>query len=206
MFRLGHALAVQFKHQFRMTGFENVGVNILVARDAGIGADVKILQIAHSRRRAIGTRVILARVCAQPIFRRAVAAFTRNAFARFEIFTAQIFGNFVQRRMTSRAAGIGRRVFDLQRIGNLLRARGRKRGGGTLRMKIFQRPDEELALILSATAVAAGIGARIRAEKFWRRFDAMRGSGRQKNSGDKTYGWVTNCFTHGDKLVNGVAA
>ena len=112
----------------------------------------------------------------------------------------------MQRCVTSRAARAGRRIFDVERVDDLFRARGRECGDGTLRMKILQRPDKELALILSAAAVAAGIGAGIRAKKFWRRLDAVRGASRQKNSGDKTCGWATKCFTHGDKLVNGVAA
>ena len=135
-----------------------------------------------------------------------MAAFARNAFARFEIFAAPIFRHFVQWRMTSRATRVRRCVFDLQRVGDLLRARGRERGGGTLRMKILQRPDEKLILILPAATVTTGIGAGIRAKKFCRRLATMRCAGRQKNCGGKTCGGVTKCFTHGDKLVNGVAA
>ena len=185
MFRLGDALAVEFKNQFGMPGLENVRVNILVARDTSVGADVKILQIAHSRRRAVGARVIVPRVRAQPIFRRAVAAFARNAFADFEIFAAQIFRHFVQRRVADGAARVGGRVFDVQRVGDLFRARGRERGERPLRMKILQRPDEKLVLILPAAAVATGIRAGSRAEKFGRCFRAVRRARRKKNSGEK---------------------
>jgi hypothetical protein len=73
-------------------------------------------------------------------------------------------------------------------------------------MKILQRPDEKLVLILSAAAVATGIGAGIRAEKFGICFRAFRCADHKKNSGGKTNGWATNCFTHGAKLVNGVTA
>jgi hypothetical protein len=73
-------------------------------------------------------------------------------------------------------------------------------------MKILQRPGEELVLILPAAAVATGIRAGSRAEKFWGCLRAARRAGRKKNSGEKRQGVATKCFTHGDKLVNGVAA
>jgi hypothetical protein len=72
-------------------------------------------------------------------------------------------------------------------------------------MKILERPDEELILILPATSVATGIGAGNRAQNFRRRIRAVRHAGRKNNPGGERHGLVTNCFTHGCKLVNGVA-
>ena len=206
MFRLGHALAVQFKNQFRMTGLEQRLRNDLMARHAVVGADVKIFQVAHSGGGAVGARPVGARVRAQPFLRRAVAAFAGDAFADLEIFTAQIFRDFMQRCVAGGAARIRRRVFDLQRVGDLFGARGGERGGRPLRMEILERPGEELILLRAAAAVAAGTGAGIRAEKGRRRVRAAGCAGRKKNSGEKNCGRMTNCFTHGVKLVNGVAA
>jgi hypothetical protein len=73
-------------------------------------------------------------------------------------------------------------------------------------VKIFQRPDEELVLVLTAAAVAASAGAGICAEKFPRRVRADDRAGRQKKQGSQAGGRATNCFTHGGKLVNGVDA
>src|ERR1017187_5457655 len=112
----------------------------------------------------------------------------------------------MQRRMTGGTARVRRHVLDVERVGDLLRARRGEGGRRALRVKILQRPDEELILSLSAATVAAGAGAGIRAQKFRRRVRAANRAGRQKNRGDKAGGWATNCFTHGDKLVNGVAA
>ena len=62
MLRLGTTLSVEFKNQFGMSRLEQRLRNDLMARDTGVGADVKILQIAHPRRRAVGAGVIVARV------------------------------------------------------------------------------------------------------------------------------------------------
>ena len=91
---------------------------------------------------------------ANPVLRRAVAAFARDAFADLEIFPAQIFGNIMQRRMAGSAARIRRRILDFQRVGDLFRACGGERGGGPLRMKILLRPDEKLVLLCATAAVA----------------------------------------------------
>ncbi len=108
----------------------------------------------------------------------------------------------MQRRVASGAAHTGGRILDVERVGNLFGARSRERGRWSLRMEIFERPDEKLILGLATAAVAAGTG--ICAEKFWGCVCAVCGGGRQKNCGDKTCGLATNCFTHSAKLVNGV--
>ena len=206
MLRLGHALAVQFKNQFRMPGLENIGVHILMARDANVGADVKILQVAHPGGGSVGAGVIGPRVGTQPVLRRPVTTFAGNAFAGFEVLAAQIFRHAIQRRVADGAARIGGCVLDVQSVGDLLRARGGERGRRTLRMEILERPDEKLVLVRAAAAVATGAGAGIRAEKLCRRVRAPRRAGRQNNGGDTVSKRKTNCFTHNVKLVNGVAA
>ena len=70
-------------------------------------------------------------------------------------------------------------------------------------MKILERPHEKLILLLAAAAVAAGAGAGIRAQESRGRIRPARRRDRAKNSHDKM---ATNCFTHGGKLVNGMAA
>ena len=185
-----------------MTGLENVVVNILVAGDAGVGADVKVLQVAHSRGGAVGPGVIFPRVRTQPVFRRTMAAFARDTFTHLEKFAAKILGNRLQRRMAGSAARVYGGILDVERVGDLLRPRGGERGRRTMRMKIFLRPDEKLISFAAAMATGAGI----RAEKFWRHVRATNRTGRHKNQGGKTGGLATKCFTHGVKLVNGVDA
>ena len=104
--------------------------------------------------------------------------------------------------MARRAARVRRRVFDFQRIGNLLRARRRERGRRSLRMKILERPSQELILFRATTAVAAGTGTGLRAQKFHRRIHPARRGNDAQESGDEG---MTKCFTHGVKLVNGLS-
>ena len=109
----------------------------------------------------------------------------------------------MKRRVADGAALVRRRVFYFQRVADLFRARGCERGGGALRMKIFQRPDEELILFFSAAAVTTGIGTGSRAKESRRRVRAARRRKAENQSRDEM---ATNCFTHGSKLVNGVNA
>jgi hypothetical protein len=55
-------LAVQFEDQFRMAGLSEVTVYILMTGDAGVGANVKIFQIAHAGVDAVLVAPIRARV------------------------------------------------------------------------------------------------------------------------------------------------
>src|SRR5438045_5551597 len=41
-------LAIKFKYQFGMSGFQNVGGDTLVTGDATVGAHVKISQVVHA--------------------------------------------------------------------------------------------------------------------------------------------------------------
>lgn len=124
MLRLCDGLAVEFKNQFRMAGGENVRINILVTSHADVGADVKIFQVTHPGSGTVGVRPIGSRVGAQPVFSRAVAAFARDALGDFEIFAAPVLRHLVERCVTGGTARVGGRGFDVERGGNLFRARG----------------------------------------------------------------------------------
>ena len=159
MFGLRDALSVQFKDQFRVAGFEQRRGHGLMARDADVGADVEILQVAHSRKPAVGMGPVGARVRPQPAFRRAMTAFAGDALADFERFSAQRFRDFAQWRVARRAAAVGRGILDLQRVGDLFGARRGEGGKRPLRVEILQRPDQILVLVLPAAPMAAGTAA-----------------------------------------------
>jgi hypothetical protein len=62
VFRLGDRLSVKFKGELRMAGPADVAIEILVARHAGIRANVKTSQVAHAGGDADGVSPILSGV------------------------------------------------------------------------------------------------------------------------------------------------
>ena len=114
MFGLCDCLAVQFEHQFRVAGLKNVGIHILMAGDATVGSDVKILQIPHAGMDAVLMREIRASMGTQPIFGTAVATFARNTQRGIDEL-AQFSGrNCKERRMADDAVVVVGGVADLQ--------------------------------------------------------------------------------------------
>src|ERR1700686_1790514 len=73
-------LAIEFKNEFGMSGFQNVSGDILVTGDARVRARVKISQIVHAGANARRIGPIAASVSAQPRFSCAVTTFARHAF------------------------------------------------------------------------------------------------------------------------------
>ncbi len=78
MFRLGERLRVQLEDHIGMPGSDEVGVDILMAGDAGIRAHVKAFQVAHAGADAGGVSPIGTRMAAEPGARGTVAAFAGN--------------------------------------------------------------------------------------------------------------------------------
>src|SRR5207302_2981626 len=73
-------LAIEFKNEFGMSGFQNVSVNVLMTGDARICAHVKISQVMHASTDARRVGPIAASMSAQPRLSRTVTTFARHAF------------------------------------------------------------------------------------------------------------------------------
>ena len=112
MLRHRHGLAVQLKNQFRMSRSANFGIDVLVTRDASVGTNVEIFQVAHPGRHAIRVRVIRAGVRPYPVFRRAMAGFAGDAFGHLHAMAEPFGGNRREGRMTDSAARALRGIAD----------------------------------------------------------------------------------------------
>ena len=167
MLRLRDGLTVQFKNQFRMTSLQKFRFDVLVAGDASVRADVEIFQVAHPGGNAKFVRVIRPCVRADPILRRAVTVFARDAFFNFEVGRFEFVGNRLDRRVTNGATVAPRRILDFQNVGDAFGARGGERGDRALMMEIALRPDGELFAVVARAAVTTARAATLRAKKFW---------------------------------------
>lgn len=164
--RLRHALAVEFEDEFGMAGGEDVGVHVLVAGHAGVGADVKVLQVAHPGVDAVGVRVILARVRTNPVLRRAVAVLARDAVGNLHGVSAVFGGDGLHRCVADGATRGLRGIAELQRLRDAFAACRGERGERALVMDIVFCPDGVLTALVVRAAVAAARGTGLRAEKF----------------------------------------
>jgi len=163
---LRDTLAIQFKNQVRVAGFEQSSLDTLVAGDASVGAHVEVLQVAHAGKYTIGMCPVGPRVRAQPALCRTMTTFAGDSFARLESFPALGLWNVAQRRMARGAAALHCGVLDPQSLGDLFGARGGESCKRALRVKILQGPDQELILVLTAAAVAGRAAAGGGAEEF----------------------------------------
>src|SRR2546425_12513992 len=100
---LRHDLPVQFEDQFRMAGLLEVAVHILMARHAGVGANVEVSQIAHAGVDAVLVAPIQTRVRTEPILRRAMTVFAGDTFADSRCLTQLTCLHRVEWRMTDGA-------------------------------------------------------------------------------------------------------
>src|SRR3954451_21546873 len=123
-----------------------------MAGHTSICSNVQILQIPHAARYSVGVRIVRARVAPQPRLSGAMAAFARNTFTRLQTMRSQRLRNLAQRRMASGASFVEAWIFDLQRVGNLLRPCRRQSRERPLRMIIPHRPDQKLVFLAAAMA------------------------------------------------------
>lgn len=155
VFGLGDRLAVEFEKQIRMARLQQVGRKILVAGDAGVGADVKVAEIAHAGGDASIVGPVETRVSAQPATGGAMAGLTRNSFVRMCGLLEPAGRDGLERRMTDRATSARLRRRDTKAFRDPFRARieqDRKRLG----VKILLAPGDVLAPLGSRAAVTTG--------------------------------------------------
>src|ERR671934_2616738 len=101
-----------------MTGVQNITIDILMARDASVGADIKAAQVAHACAHTCRVGPVLAGVAPQPRFRRAVAVFTRYAFVRVRVGPEARRRDRLKWRVTNRAVTARLRWRDPQCFSN----------------------------------------------------------------------------------------
>ena len=122
MFRLVNRLAVEFEHEPRMTGFQKIVPNILVASHTRIRARVKTLEIAHPCAHAHRVSPIAARVSPQPRFGSTVTTLARNAFIGVRGRGKSRLSHRLEGRVANRAAGIRLRFGDTNSLCDATRA------------------------------------------------------------------------------------
>ena len=83
---LGGTLAVEFEKQFGMPSFAQGFVQIEMAANAGVGASVDVVEIAHPSGDDLLKINVRTGVESQPVFSRSVAGFTSHAAVRLEVF------------------------------------------------------------------------------------------------------------------------
>lgn len=154
MLRFIDGLTVEFENELRMTGFQNVGLDILVTGDASVGTDIKISEIVHAGTDARGVRPIGSSMSAQPRFGRAVTIFARHSFVRSRGRSQSIRGQGLKRRVTNRTARARLRLGEAECFADSRRARV-EQNRISAGVKIFLRPSDVLAAFFTGTAVAA---------------------------------------------------
>lgn len=155
MFRFIDGLAVEFENELRMTGFQNVGIDILVTGDASVGTDIKISEIVHARADTGRVSPIGASMSAQPRFGRAVTIFARHAFVRTRARGQSICGHGLKWRVTNCAACARLRLGEAKRFADPRGARV-EQNRVSPGVKIFLRPGDVLAAFFTGATVATG--------------------------------------------------
>jgi hypothetical protein len=147
---------------------EQVGINVLMAGDASVGAHVKIFQIAHAGGDAVGVGKVAPRMRAQPLVGRPMAAFAGDTDAVVNLRRSLRWRNFMKRSMTRRASSVRRGRAQLESFGHDLRAPRGERGVGA-GMKILPRPNDKLVAITGRPSMTTGGAASLCAEESWNR-------------------------------------
>src|SRR5258708_39494818 len=130
MLRFVDRLTVELEDKLGMAGLQNVGVNILVTRDAGVGANIEISQITHASADSSRISPIGASMSAQPRFGRAMTIVAGNAFVRTRSRRESVGGHRLKRRMTNGAPGARLRLRDAERFTDPRRTRIEQNGVG----------------------------------------------------------------------------
>jgi len=177
-------LTIELKNEFRVTRFQNVSVDILVAGDARVRAHIEISQVMHAGGHARCVSPIAAGMSAQPRFGRAVATFTRHAFIGACARCEPTWSNRLKRRMTNGAACARLRLRDADRFTDPSRTRIQE-NGIRARVKIFLRPRDILAAFFAGAAVTTGRSTSNRADELGAGFRSLRWFfSRNANDGD----------------------
>jgi len=147
----------------------NFRIDSLMTRHASIRANVQIAHVAHAGRDAIRVGVIRPGMRANPILRRAMATFTRDAFRHGGIVPQPPGRHGGKRRMANGATRALSRVANLENFREPLRPRRFQRGIRPRMMKIVRGPDRILLALFARATMAAARAAALRTEKFGRR-------------------------------------
>ena len=152
-----------------------VGVHILVTRDTGVGADIKILQIAHSGTDAVRSGPVCPGVGAQPGSCRCVTVLAGNSLEDLYIRAQLLRWHGLKRRVAKGATLATCWIGNVQHLsdgGRTPRFQQRKR---TLMMVVVRRPEGELILVIPRATVATAGGTTLRAKKLWRNAISVAG-------------------------------
>lgn len=159
VFGLVDGLTVEFEEEVGVAGGGEVGIDVLMAGDAGVGADVETFEVAQAGANAGGVGPIGAGVTAEPGAGSAVAAFAGDGLLRLDGGEALGGGDGLEGGVAGGAAGAGLGGGKGEGIGDALGA-GVGEDGVAAGVEVALLPGDELAAFFAGAAVATG-GAAI---------------------------------------------